>query len=320
MTTIAANNNLLRDLRVRVRKTHIENPLDQDIDDALAYILENISDFEAGAASPRRGYFITGPAGTGKTTGFRHALSKVPELQPRVDEYGELIQPVISAKLPKKSLTRDIIVELLKAMKLPFEGKNEGELTRFFLDQIKKRQIKIIYLDELQHTVRSNTTAAFEAAQDLLKQLLDTEDWPLHVICSGMPRIERLRDDDQVGRRTKVIPFHRLNFSEDAEWIERVIRAVAVEGCGLDLASELKDGEFLERLCHATKGAWGTMIETTQEASFRARARGKAVLTVSHFGQQYEASSGCSRQDNIFVAPNFRDIEPRRSLEAMDEE
>lgn len=318
MTT--PDRNMLRELRVRVRKTHIASPMDDEIDEAFAYILENIEDFEAGAASPRRGYFITGHAGTGKTTGFRHALSKIPELQPRFDEYGELIQSVVSVKLPKKCLTRDIVVELLTAMKLPSEGRNEAELTRFLLDQIKERKIKIIHLDELQHTVRSGTNAAYEAAQDLLKQLLDREDWPLHLICSGMPRIEKLRDDAQVGRRTKVIPHHLMSFPDDDEWIARIIEGVAVDGCGLELDPALEKEEFRERLCHATTGAWGTMIEITQTASFRACSRGKGVLKVSHFGQEYEASSGCSREDNIFIASNFRDIEPRKSLEVMTEE
>jgi AAA domain len=319
MTADTPDKNLLRELRVRVRKTHIRSPMDDEIHDALSYIMENIEDFQSGAASPRRGFFITGPAGTGKTTGFRHALSKFPELQPKFDQYGELVQSAISVKLPKKCLTRDIVVEILKAMKLPTEGRNEGELTRFLLDQIRERKIKIIHLDELQHTIRSNTTAAFEAAQDLLKQLLDREDWPLHVVCSGMPRIEKLRDDAQVGRRTKVIPHHLMKFPDDEEWIAAIVRAVAVDGCGLELDPELNKDDFRERLCRATTGAWGTMIEFTQSASFRACARGRSVLKVSHFGQEYEASSGSSREENIFIASNFRDIEPRKSLQDMTE-
>lgn len=315
-TTVQAD---LRALRVKVRNTHILSPKDAEIDEAIEYILQNIDDFEAGAASPRRGFFVAGPAGTGKSTALKYAFSKIADFLPRVDKYGETVRPLVSVKLPKKCLTRDIIVAILDAMDLPHEG-NEREMTDYLLVQFKERKTKLLHLDELQHTVRSNSKAAFEAVQDLLKQLMDRDDWALHVICSGMPKIEKMREEDQIGRRSKVIPFHPMEFPDDAEWIGKLVESVAVEGCGLSLAPELKAAEFHERLCKATKGAWGTMIETIQSASFRARARGRKELTIRHFAQEYEATSGCALDDNIFTSPHFKDIDPSKSLASMTEE
>lgn len=98
------------------------------------------------------------------------------------------------------------MVAVLKAMNLPHEG-NETEMTDSMLLQFKERRVCCLYLDELQHTVRSNTKAAFETVQDLLKSMLDIKDWPLHVVLSGMPKIEKMRDDAQIRRRSNVISF-----------------------------------------------------------------------------------------------------------------
>lgn len=306
----------LRALRVAVRQTHIASPMDEDLNDALGYFAENITDFNDGAPSPRRGYFLVGQAGTGKSTAVRHAFSRFANFQPYVNEHGETVRGAISVKLPKKATTHHIVIAVLKAMGLPHEG-TEKDLTDELLNQLMQRQVKVLHLDELQHTIRSNTRAAFEAAQDFIKQLIDRDDWPLHVLLSGMPRIERMREDDQIERRSKVIPFHAMKYPDDGERLAELMDKIAVDGCGLSLEPQLVDPEFHERLCMASRGAWGTTIEMIQSASFRALARGKSSLTVNHFAQEYEQNSGSSRQENIFKSEQFREIEPKNSLSSM---
>lgn len=306
----------LRALRVAVRKTHIDSPMDHEINDTLEDFIQNIRDFDDGAPSPRRGCFIVGQAGTGKSTAVRHALSRFAEFQPYLNEYGETVRSSISVKLPKAATTHHIVITVLKAMGLPHEG-TEKNLTDELLNQLMRRQVKVLHLDELQHTIRSNTRAAFEAAQDFVKQLIDRDDWSLHVLLSGMPRIERMREDDQIERRSKVIPFHPMKFPDDVDRFADLMNKIAVEGCGLSLEPRLADPEFHERLCLASRGAWGTTIELIQSASFRALARGKSTLTINHFAQEYEQNSGSSRQDNIFKSEHFRDIDPKNSLASM---
>lgn len=90
---------------------------------------------------------------------------------------------------------------------------------------------------------------------------------------------------------------------------------IAVKGCGLELSAELETGEFYERLCMTTGGAWGTTIERIQEVSFNTLERGKRVLKIKDFGREYERISGCTLSENIFMAPNFRDLDPAAGLE-----
>ncbi|MDH6231607.1 type II secretory pathway predicted ATPase ExeA [Mesorhizobium soli] len=309
----------LQSLRVRVRNTYIESGKDDEIAAAMSYVVSNIHDFHAGAASPRRGIFIIGPAGTGKSWALKHAFKQVSDFQTYENEHGETVHPLISIKLPKRCTTKDLVVAVLEAMNLPHEG-NETQMTEFMRLQFKERRVHCLHLDELQHTVRSNTRVTFEAVQDLLKSMLDIEDWPLHIILSGMPKIEKMREDDQIRRRSNVIPFHPMEFPVDTEWVAHLIKQVAGIGCGLELSADLVCDEFRERLCLATSGAWGTMIEMIQSASFRALERNRTVLTIRHFAKEYQIATGCDPSDNIFLAENFRDIDPKMSLASMMED
>ncbi|NKN12267.1 ATP-binding protein [Rhizobium laguerreae] len=296
-------------LRASVRLKFIEGPMDALVADDIKYIVTNIEDFKKGAASPRRGIIAYGPSGTGKTTAIRHAVAKEPEFQPHRNEYGELVPRSIYLKLSSQcSSAIDVIRALLREMNLPTEGTKE-ELERELKLQVKERQISLIHLDELQHAVRSNTAKAFEAIQDLLKEMLDRDDWHLHMILSGMPRIYNMRADGQIHRRTFVLPFHCMDPEADDVWVEKLLVETAVNFCGLTLDKELLAPEFRVRLCLSMNGAWGKMIEFIQGASFRALAHDRMVLKKIDFAREFERVSGFSDDENMFLAKNFRDID-----------
>ncbi|MGR9373930.1 AAA family ATPase [Rhizobium leguminosarum] len=296
-------------LRAGVRAKFIEGPMDTLVERDLDYIITNIEDFKNGAASPRRGIIAYGPSGTGKTTAIRHAVAKRSEFQPHLNEHGELVPRSIYLKLSSQcSSAIDVIRALLREMNLPTEG-NKEELERELKNQVRERQISLIHLDELQHAVRSNTAKAFEAIQDLLKEMLDRDDWHLHMILSGMPRIHNMRADGQIHRRTFVLPFHCMDPEADDKWVEKLLVETAVNFCGLTLDNELLTPEFRERLCLSMNGAWGKLIEFIQGASFRAVAHNRKVLKKTDFTREFERVSGFSDDENIFLARNFRDID-----------
>ncbi|QRM44595.1 ATP-binding protein [Rhizobium sp. BG4] len=304
-------NEKLSALRASVRLRYIDSPMDKLVDDEVDYIATNIRDFEMGAASPRRGFIAYGRSGTGKTTAIRQAVAKRPEFQPRINEYGELVPRAIYLKLSSQcSNAIDVIRALLGEMNLPTAG-TKPELENELKIQIRERQISLIHLDELQHAVRSNTAKAFEAIQDLVKEMLSREDWHLHMILSGMPRISEMRKDDQIDRRTFPLPFHCMDPDTDDAWVEKLLVDTAVNFCGLTLHDELLDPkfEFRQRLCLSMNGAWGKLIEFIQGASFRALARNRRVLTKTDFEREFERARGLSGEENIFIARDFRAID-----------
>ena len=298
----------LRSLRVAVRKMYIENSYDERLDELLAGVVENKMDFDAGAASPRRGFFVIGQAGSGKSWSIRRALASNPDLQPRINEYGERRPQYLSLKVGNKAASINLVSDLLKAMDLPHDGR-EKKMTDELMNQFKQRGIWLLHLDELQHTVRSNTTKAFEAIQDLLKGMLDNEEWPLHMILSGVDRIKKIEEELQIDRRSGGLTFYPMTSPANNDRIQGLMTTIAVEACGLELDDKLKTEEFYERLCMAKRGAWGTMIETIQSVSFAALKRGRRTLKITDFARDYEATKGCPVSENLFVAPNFRDLD-----------
>lgn len=309
----------LRALKNQVRKKRLKNDRDDDLADEIQSMLENIDDFlEFGSCEERRGLFVTGPAGTGKSTALKHILRTNPELQPYRNEHNALIRPALSIKLPKESKTNVVVEEVLKALDLPADG-TEKELTPVMMDALKVHQVKILHFDESQHTVRSQTSKAFEAVQDMIKQLIDREDWPLHVILSGMPRIERMRDDEQIGRRSMVFPFRRLEIEADRHVFSGLLAEISAD-CGLQLQDQLKDDKFLGQLFKTTGGAWGTAIGDIRRACFRALTKRKTEVTVNHFAQEYERNTGALLKENIFLADNWEQLEVKATLKAMRDE
>ncbi|MBO9198130.1 ATP-binding protein [Rhizobium sp. 16-449-1b] len=298
----------LRALRVAVRKMYIKNSKDDSLDEMLAELVENKKDFDEGAGSPRRGFFVIGQSGSGKSWSIRRALASNPDLQPRVNEYGELLPQYLSLKVGNKAASINLVSDLLKAMGLPHDGK-EKKMTDELMNQFKQRGIWLLHLDELQHTVRSNTTKAFEAIQDLLKGMLDNEEWPLHMVLSGVDRIKQIQLELQIDRRSECLTFYPMTSPANNDRIQELMTKIAVEACDLELDDKLKTEEFYERLCMAKNGAWGTMIETIQSVSFAALKRGRKKLKITDFAQDYEATKGCPVSENLFVAPNFRDID-----------
>ncbi|KQQ36490.1 hypothetical protein ASG19_08655 [Rhizobium sp. Leaf306] len=309
----------LRALKNQVRQKRLKNDRDDDLADEIQSMLDNIDDFfEYGSCEDRRGLFVTGPAGTGKSTALKHILQTNPALQPYRNEHNALVRPALSIKLPKESKTNVVVEQVFKALDLPAEG-SEKLLTPMMMDALMAHKVKILHFDEAQHTVRSQTNAAFEAVQDMVKQLVDWEEWPLHVILSGMPRIERMRDDQQIGRRSMVFPFRRLEIESDKYVFAGLLNEVSAD-CGLQLRDNLREDDFLGRLCKSTHGAWGTAIGDIRRACFRALTKRKSELTVSHFAQEYERNTGALLKENIFLAENWEQLEVKETLKAMRDE
>lgn len=309
----------LRALKNEVRRKRYKNERDDDLAEDIQSMLDNVDEFlEFGTCDERRGLFVTGPAGTGKSSALKQILSTHPDLQPYHDEFGALVRPCLSIKLPKESKTNVIVAEVIKALGLPNEG-SEKLLTPIMHDMLKVHKVRLLHFDEAQHSVRSQTSSAFEAVQDLIKQLVDRDDWPIHVILSGMPRIEKMRDDEQIGRRSNVFPFHRLDFDADKAVFPELLIEIATD-CGLTVASKMLEEESLRRLCKATRGAWGTLICAIRSACFRALTKGLKEVTIINFAQEYERNTGALRQENLFTADNWQELKVKETLKHMREE
>ncbi|WP_312403710.1 ATP-binding protein [Rhizobium sp.] len=273
-----------------------------------------MKDFSKGSVSSERFLFVPGVAGSGKSFTLERVFSQIPEFQPRHDERGIFIRPLISATTRKQATTKDILIMLLEEMDLPAEG-SERALTKLLQEQLRAQKVHYVHMDEFQHSLRSGTPKTIEGVQDALKNLVAMPDWPLHIILSGVPRLDKLRvDDNQIMRRSHVVPFRPLKVPDDNKFIMDAMKTVIVDHCGLEMDETLLDKNFPSRLCRAKIGGWGSIIEMVQNACFTAIENGRPTVTVKHFAYLYRINTGCIPKDNIFTSNRWKLLKPQNSL------
>lgn len=304
-------------IRQRSRDRYFETGRDKRLVKFIDKLRDNAKALEKGNGSHRRSLFVIGETGSGKTRSIRRILPLIAEWQPSEDQYGDQVIPLICIKPPKPCGMRALAIELLTAMRVPVRGrKTDPELYVFLKEQLRERGVKAIWIDEMQDVLRNNTPKAIQAVQDVLKALVQIDGWPIHTIYSGVPALATfLQGDRQLARRSYVMRYEPVEFPDDAEWIEKIVAAVVLEDCGMTRADDTQTDVFREKLCRAASGAFGQLVEIVQEACFRAADNGQSQVKLSDFSKVYEEMTGCTRRDNIFVAPNWREIVPANALD-----
>ena len=287
------------------------------MDEAFETIQENLDGFEHGAITDERFLFVIGETGTGKSYTLRHYLRQMDSLQPYVNKYGETVNPLISFKADRVLTPRELLNFLLDKIDLPSQA-SETEAKKVLRDQIPARGIKCIHIDEMQHAIRSNTPKTILGMQDAVKSLLEIADWPLHMIFSGVSSLDNLRKGDgQITRRSIVVPFRQLKVEDDEKFISKGFKTVVVDHCGLALDKTVQGSDFFGRLCKASNGGWGYMIETTQKACFLAIKNGNPAVTSNHFAHNYRLKFGPKKDENIFTAKHWSKLKVPEALADM---
>ncbi|EUB97522.1 hypothetical protein PMI07_000082 [Rhizobium sp. CF080] len=303
-------------LKASVRAGYFTTGRDGKLASYLREMAVNVTDWEQGAGSKRRALFVIGDSGSGKTRSLQHHFATMPEFRPYRNEHSETVSPVLSIDAPRPCNTKALAITIITAMGLPTrERMTEHALFAVLKSQLRERGVKYLHVDEMQHVMRHNTPAAIRHVQDTLKSLIQTTDWPLHTIYSGVSELaELLKGDLQLANRSRVLRYDALSCPADAQWIASILQKVGNEGCGLSLSAELLDDDFPEKLCLAGNGAFGSMIAMVQEACFRALERGRKSVTIKEFARNYERDTGCMPRDNVFTASRWRDLVPGHAL------
>lgn len=306
-TTSAAAD--LRELKERIKAIYFETGNDRLLAKHLDELVMNANDCHNGVGNRRRSLFVIGASGTGKTTALEHHFGLREEFRQRVNNYGELQTSILSIVAPQECSMKTLAQEILKAMHLPAQKGNGVELFCILKSQLKERGIRFLHIDEMQHVMRYNTDRARQGLQDTLKSLCDNDDWPLHAIYSGVESLSNfLTGDQQLANRSRVLRFRDLSFPGDRNVIERFLKEIGMDVCGLTLQANLLEEEFLQKLCRASSGGVGTMIEKIQDACFLVIQSGRSELTLKAFAEKYARDTGCLPSDNAFTSKHWRDV------------
>jgi len=307
----------LSNFRAMVRGMPVENDREKLLEAQLQKLVENVADIRNGRGSRKRSLFVIGKSSSGKSFALEKLFSQIPEMQPFVNEHGQLVRPLLSIEAEEGGIPQ-LCNRVCRALGLPERDKMTPDFA-WTLIKAMLREHGVIYLhiDEAQDLLKHKTTYALSQMQVKLKSLIQTSEWPLHAIFSGVDELALLLAtvDDQLGNRAYKRRFDDLVLPDDLPVIKSILETVAVENCKLKLDRKLLTDEFLGRLWVAgNRGAFGKIIETVQEACFLAVKNEHAKLEIDHFEYEYERHSGCLEKDNVFTAPKWSDIVPQRAL------
>lgn len=308
-----------RAVRADAKRNYIDHARDARLAATLRDMVENVEACRDGVGSARRALFLIGASRSGKSWALKHHFGLVPEFQPYQNEYGETVKPLLSIEAPKPCTSKDFARAILDALGVPHKSRmTEGELYATVKTQLREREIVFLHVDEAQHLLHHTRKDLIHDVQDRLKSLMQIEDWPLHTIYSGVPELANLlKGDPQLANRSLVIRFIPLALPQDKPVLERVLNEIT-QKCGLELAPELHADDFLGRLCHASDGSYGKIIETVQAASLLVVKKGTGQLDRRAFAHVYQSHSGCLPSDNVFSAPRWSEIDPANALADLE--
>lgn len=299
-----------------VRSGYIQHVRDARLASMLRELVDNVEACRSGFGARRRALFLVGDSGSGKSYALRHHFSLIQELKPWTNEYGETVRPLLSIEAPKPCTAKDFAMAILEAIGVPSNGRmTEGQLFSTVKTQLRERGIVFLHVDEAQHLLRHSSSKAVTDVQDRLKSLMQIDDWPLHTIYSGVPQLAELLEGDlQLVNRSMVMRFIPLSMPSDKRTILDVMTDIVERRCGLTMPDEMREEDFLKRLCAANGGCYGRIIEAVQAACSLVMQKGKDVVDVRAFAHVYQTNSGCLPGDNIFTAARWSEIDPANAL------
>lgn len=317
------------DRMAAINSKYVVTERDAVLDRHLDEMLVNIAQYRKGEDSTRsmskiRALFVLGEAGSGKSTAVARMLARRPELRPVIGPGGETMPLYLSIEAPKPLSLTLLSRKGLKKLGYPISRTRGTQYDEWdlFKEQIKHHCVPILYLDEMQHTMRGTTGAEVMNLGDVFKSLLQIDDFPLHVIFSGMPSLANFRmRNEQLMLRSIVEKFEPADPADpdDVAAVAEVVNGVVERHAELRADPGLRAEGFVRRLIHGCSGAFGTQIQMTRRAAFICFGDTDANETVMprHFEQAYFEVTGCARTRNVFTARDWQELKPELALSDM---
>lgn len=305
----------------RMNAAYIGTPRDTLLDLAFEGLLDNVTSALFGKAAKRRAIFIVGESGCGKTTAVERHIAKRPQFAPRVAADGETVHPLVSFEAPKPLTLKGLARAGLAALHYPISNGRitEQDLFDLWKEQLRENRVLYLWIDEMQHVLRGNTTKEIQNVADVLKSLVQINDWPLHLILSGVPAlaqfVHQFADTDrQLKERSNLVELRPMAYPADAAIVRKIVVKIVTGDAGLAAAKALESDEFVQRLMHACNGAFGSTIQLVRGTCEHALRIGSDLVDPSHFATAYALASGCRPEGNVFLSENWQNIIPDNSL------
>lgn len=251
---------------------------------------------------------ITGESHMGKSSMINHWLDTNEALAPYEIENGNFAYPVFRCKAPSRCDLSGLGREMAWRMGYRTQRKLEESLIfQRVRAQLQIKGIKLVYIDEFQHVVRGPRRKGPEHLVDSLKNMLQEDDWPIHIILSGLPEaaeIYKKDESEQMEGRVVDIAMKPLNYREHGAHIVTMIEDV-LEIAGLTSSMPFLD-EFVAQLFHGSRNRLGMVFRVLHGAIEDVLDSGGKEVGLDNWIFSYARLAKGGR--NVFTDPDWKSI------------
>jgi hypothetical protein len=307
----------------RMQASYVSTPRDKRLDIAFDGLLENAAAALFGKAGKRRALFVVGEAGSGKTTAVEHHVKTRKQFSARTTADGREVEPLVYFEAPKPLTLKGLASAGLQALNYEVEARklNEQEIFDLWKVQLRENRALYLWIDEMQHVLRGNTTKEIQNVADVIKSLVQIPGWPLHLILSGVPTLAKFLHqegdaDGQLSERSFVVELRALSVPENLPAVIKIVKQIVTKDAKLTMDG-IDTDDFAHRLLHACNGAFGSTIQMIRTVCEHALRNNESSLSSATFGASYALISGCRPDQNVFTSPNRLDIVPKNALSEL---
>lgn len=173
--------------------------------------------------------------------------------------------------------------------------------------------VLILHFDEMHNLTDRAHVDEIDKIRKTLKSLMVSPSWPVGLIVSGLPSlVPAMREIDEVRRRGRFIKVPLLNMPEDSHIIGRLLDDLAGVA-GIEVPEGFQE-VIAPRLGHACFNRFGIAAEIVHEAIEACLQADERQLSIDHFAEAFASRTGCGDRMNVFVAPDWADIDPSEVL------
>ena len=209
---------------IHLKRVFAHSSIYQDIQERFVRLFEQRkAQLLAGVSQEARGIALIGASGSGKTTTIARMLSQTNGLKVNELDTGET--DIVSLQVPSPATLKFVGITALEALGYPLKrDKTAMVVWGQVREHLRLRKTLFMHLDEAQDLLRNQTTKELDSVVRTLKSLMQTKDWPVSIILSGMPELkELLNHDEQLARRFYPFEFQRLHpIADSARMLEMI--------------------------------------------------------------------------------------------------
>jgi hypothetical protein len=255
------------------------------------------------ATGETRGIALVEEAGGGKTSLVHHALNTHPAFQSGCPATVRWVR----VEVPSPATLKSFGLEILR--KTGYCHVSSRATQAYIFQTVRQRLASfgtaVLWIDEAHDLFRAGSHNDVEDILKLLKSLMQGEHAVI-VVLTGVGTLWRMASyDDQVKRRYSKVNLPAVSATSQGPMFRQVLDKFCAE---LDLAPPVAP-DLVERLVHASRYRFGRCFETILAALEIGVLEGAARLEIAHFAEAFSMQEGCAPGQNVFVTPNWAQID-----------